>query len=83
MVQVEEQLLPTAFARAANSDSTFAYMGSLITFLATGSETDGRFALMEYHTKPGKRLRLTSMSGSMSCTSCWKAQCASTARRRL
>jgi mannose-6-phosphate isomerase-like protein (cupin superfamily) len=53
MVQVEEQLLPTAFARAANSDSTFACTGSLITFLATGSETDGRFALMEYHTKPG------------------------------
>ena len=53
MVQVEEQLLPTAFARAANVDSTFAYMGSLMTFLATGSETGGRFALMEYHTKPG------------------------------
>jgi hypothetical protein len=32
MVQVEEQLLPTAFARAANVDSTFAYMGSLMAF---------------------------------------------------
>jgi len=32
MVQVEEQLLPTAFARAANIDSTFACMGSLMTF---------------------------------------------------
>src|SRR6476660_2349062 len=53
MVQVEEQLLPTAFARAANIGSTFAYMGSLMTFLAKGSETSGRFALMEYHTKPG------------------------------
>jgi hypothetical protein len=73
MVQVEEQLLPTAFARAANVDSTFAYMGSLMTFLATGSETGGRFALMEYHTKPGMSLRLTSMSGNMSRTTCWKA----------
>jgi quercetin dioxygenase-like cupin family protein len=84
MVQVEEQLLPTAFARAANSDSTFAYMGSLITFLATGSETDGRFALMEYHTKPGneppphvheREHELYFVLG--------KAQCASTARTRL
>ena len=52
-MQVEEQLSPTAFARAANVDSTFAYMGSLMTFLAKGSETSGRFALMEYYTKPG------------------------------
>ena len=52
-MQVEEQLSPMAFARAANIDSTFAYMGSLMTFLAKGSETSGRFALMEYHTKPG------------------------------
>ena len=28
----------------------------------------------------GMSLRLTSMSGSMSSTSCWKAQCASTAK---
>ena len=52
-MQVEEKLLPTAFARAVNVDSTFAYMGSLMTFLAKGSETGGRFALMQYHTKPG------------------------------
>jgi mannose-6-phosphate isomerase-like protein (cupin superfamily) len=52
-MQVEEQLVPTAFARAANVDSTLAYMGSLMTFLAKGSETSGRFALMQYHTKPG------------------------------
>ena len=83
MVQVEEQLLPTAFARAANVDSTFAYMGSLMTFLATGSETGGRFALMEYHTKPGMSLRLTSMSGNMSCPYVLEGACASTARTRL
>ena len=53
MMQVEEHLLPMAFARAVDLDSTFAYMGSLMTFLAKGSETGGRFALMEYHTKPG------------------------------
>ena len=52
-MQVEKQLLPAAFARTANVDSTFAYMGSLMTFLAKGSETSGRFALMEYLTKPG------------------------------
>ena len=44
---------PLAFARTANVDATFAYMGSLMTFLAKGSETGGRFALMEYHTKRG------------------------------
>ena len=53
MMQVEERPLPMAFARAVDVDSTFAYMGSLVTFLAKGSETGGRFALMEYHTKPG------------------------------
>jgi mannose-6-phosphate isomerase-like protein (cupin superfamily) len=44
---------PGAFERAATLDSTVAYMGSLMTFLAKASETDGRFALMEYYTKPG------------------------------
>jgi mannose-6-phosphate isomerase-like protein (cupin superfamily) len=53
MMQFEEQPLPTAFARAVHLDSTFAYMGSLMTFLAKGSETSGRFALMQYHTKRG------------------------------
>jgi len=53
MIQVEDKLLPTAFARTVNIDSTVAYMGSLMTFLAEGSKTGGRFALMEYRTKPG------------------------------
>ena len=52
-MQFEQQLLPTAFARAVTLESTFAYMGSLMTFLAKGSETGGRFALMEFLTKPG------------------------------
>src|SRR6516164_1612558 len=53
IMQVEEHLLPMAFARAVDVDSTFAYMGSLMTFLAKGSETGGRFALVEYLTRPG------------------------------
>jgi quercetin dioxygenase-like cupin family protein len=52
-MQFKEQLLPTAFARAVNVKSTVANMGSLTTFLAKGSETSGRFALMQFHTKPG------------------------------
>ena len=52
-MHLEEQRLPTAFVRAVNLESTFAYMGSLMTFLAKGSETGGRFALMELQTKPG------------------------------
>ncbi len=42
MKQVEKQELPTAFARVVNVDSTLAYMGSLMTFLAKGSETGVR-----------------------------------------
>ena len=52
-MQFKEQLLPTGFARAVTLESTFAYMGSLMTFLAKGSETGGHFALMQYYTKPG------------------------------
>jgi mannose-6-phosphate isomerase-like protein (cupin superfamily) len=52
-MQVGEQLSPTAFARTVDVDSTFAYMGSLMTFLVKASETSGRFALMAYQTKPG------------------------------
>jgi mannose-6-phosphate isomerase-like protein (cupin superfamily) len=52
-IEPEEQQLPTSFARAVTTDSTISYMGSLMTFLAKSSETGGRFALMEYYTKPG------------------------------
>jgi hypothetical protein len=47
MTQLQDKVLPTAFARTANVDSTFSYMGSQMIFLAKGSETRGRFALME------------------------------------
>jgi mannose-6-phosphate isomerase-like protein (cupin superfamily) len=52
-IEPAEQRLPTAFSRTATIDSTFSYMGSLMTFLAKNSETSGRFALMEFYTKPG------------------------------
>jgi quercetin dioxygenase-like cupin family protein len=83
MVQVEEQLLPTAFARAANVDSTFAYMGSLMTFLATGSETGGRFAVMEYHTKPGNEPPPHVHEPEHELYYVLEGACASTARTRL
>jgi mannose-6-phosphate isomerase-like protein (cupin superfamily) len=53
MMNIEEQTISTAYSREVNVDSTISYMGSLVTFLAKGSETSGRFALVEYHTKPG------------------------------
>ena len=53
MTNTQQQTIPTAYSCEANVDSTIAYMGSLMTFLAKGSETSGRFALMAYHTKPG------------------------------
>jgi len=52
-MHLEKHLLPAAFGRAVTLESTFAYMGSLMTFLAKASETSGRFALMELQTKPG------------------------------
>jgi mannose-6-phosphate isomerase-like protein (cupin superfamily) len=53
MTNTAEQTIPTAYARKVNVDSSIQYMGSLMTFLAKGSETGGRFALMEFHTKSG------------------------------
>lgn len=52
MTNTEEQAIP-AYARKVNVESTIQYMGSLMTFLAKGSETGGRFALMEFRTKSG------------------------------
>jgi hypothetical protein len=74
MMRVEEHPVPTAFARAVNVGDTFAYMGSLMTFLAKGSETGGRFALMEYLSL-GMSLRRMFMRGNTSCTLSWRAQC--------
>jgi mannose-6-phosphate isomerase-like protein (cupin superfamily) len=49
----EPQEMPIGFARTATLDATVAYMGSVMTFLAKACETGGRFALMEFYTKPG------------------------------
>jgi hypothetical protein len=83
MMPVEEYLLPMAFARAVDVDSTVAYMGSLMTFLTKGSETGDASPFWSTTPNLAMSLHLTSMSGSMSCTLCWKAQCASTAKTRL
>ena len=40
MTNTDKQLIPTAYSREVNVDSTFAYMGSLMTFLAKGSENE-------------------------------------------
>jgi quercetin dioxygenase-like cupin family protein len=43
----------SSYKRTAALGNTFAYMGSLMTFLVEGSETNQQFALMEYRAKPG------------------------------
>jgi quercetin dioxygenase-like cupin family protein len=60
-IQIEENKLKDrndmsssgAYARSSNLNTTSFYMGSLMSFLAKGEETDGRFALMEFRSKPG------------------------------
>ena len=41
------------FKRTADLSNTFTYMGSLMSFLVEGEETNRQFALMEYRAKPG------------------------------
>lgn len=41
------------FVRQADLDTSKFYMGSLMSFLSTGDDTDGRTALMLYQAKPG------------------------------
>jgi quercetin dioxygenase-like cupin family protein len=53
MTNIKEQTIPTAYSREVNVESTFKYMGEVITFLAKASETDGRFALMEVKVRAG------------------------------
>jgi quercetin dioxygenase-like cupin family protein len=42
-----------AYRRSADLGSSMFYMGSVMSFLATGDETGGRIALMEYRSRPG------------------------------
>ncbi len=44
---------PSAYRRASNLDTTMTYMGSIMSFLARGEDTAGRFALMEFQSHPG------------------------------
>ena len=44
---------PSAFKRSPSLKTTLAYMGSNMSLLAKGEETGGRFALMEFHSRPG------------------------------
>lgn len=53
MTNIKEQTIPTAYSREVNVESTLKYMGEVITFLAKGTETSGRFAFMEVKVRPG------------------------------
>ena len=44
---------PSAFKRSSSLKTTLAYMGSNMSLIAKGEETGGRFALMEFHSRPG------------------------------
>ena len=44
---------PSAFQRSSSPKTTLAYMGSIMSLFAKGEETGGRFALMEFHSRPG------------------------------
>jgi quercetin dioxygenase-like cupin family protein len=53
MSNIKEQTIPTAYSREVKVESTLKYMGEVITFLAKGTETNGRFAFMEVKVRPG------------------------------
>ena len=48
-----ETIVQATYKRRTDLESTYAYMGSLMTFLVEGRDTGGQFALMEYQAKPG------------------------------
>ncbi|CAN5586170.1 MAG: quercetin 2,3-dioxygenase [Chloroflexia bacterium] len=43
----------TAYARTQSSETSRWYHGGLITFLATGDDTNGQFSLIEYRASKG------------------------------
>ena len=53
MTDIDKQWIPAAYSREGNVDSTIKYMGQVITVLAKGTETNGRFAFMEVKVRPG------------------------------
>ena len=48
-----ETIVQANYKRRTDLESTYAYMGSLMTFLVEGRDTGGQSALMEYRAKPG------------------------------
>jgi quercetin dioxygenase-like cupin family protein len=53
VTNTDKQLILAAYSREVNVDSTIKYMGQVITVLAKGTETNGRFAFMEVKVRPG------------------------------
>jgi hypothetical protein len=53
MTNIKEQTIPTAYSREVNVDLTLKYTGEMITLLAKGTETNGRFAFMEVKVRSG------------------------------
>lgn len=41
------------YKRHASPDTTISFMGGLMTFLVEGSDTEGRYALLEHHARKG------------------------------
>ena len=65
MTNIKEQTIPTAYSREVNVESTLKYMGEVITFLAKGTETNGRFAFMEVKVRPGTEPRRLTQLASL------------------
>jgi quercetin dioxygenase-like cupin family protein len=53
MTNTDKQLTPAAYSREMSIESTIKYVGQVITVLAKGTETNGRFAFMEVKVRPG------------------------------
>jgi mannose-6-phosphate isomerase-like protein (cupin superfamily) len=53
MSKTKQQVIPIAYSREVNVESTLRYAGEVITLLAKASETNGRFAFMEVRVRPG------------------------------
>jgi quercetin dioxygenase-like cupin family protein len=48
-----EKIIQANYKRRTDLETTYAYMGSLMTFLVESKDTGGNFSLMEYRAKPG------------------------------
>ena len=66
----------TAFGRGRQSlKESVWYSGHLLTFLATGEETQGRFALIEVFGRKGNVPRRTSTTGKTKPSTFLRARC--------